>query len=134
MKKVYIDSTLHHDWNTKFNPELCKHLEAKGIQSYLPQRNTHQGGKPEDIFQQNVSAIRDADALLAVASNESPNWGVEVGYAFGLKKHLVALAAKEHPVPLMAKSMFNEIVEVEDLDDISSYVDKLVSALNKTRS
>jgi nucleoside 2-deoxyribosyltransferase len=134
MTKVYLDSTLRHDWNTKFNPELCAKIEDKGVECYLPQRNTNQAGEPDDKFNQNIAGIKEADVLLAVASNESPNWGVEVGFAYGIKKKLIALCAKGHPVPLMAQYMFDEIVEVEDLDDIESYIIRLITALSKKRS
>jgi nucleoside 2-deoxyribosyltransferase len=132
MIKIYLDSTLRHDWNTKFNPELCAKIEERGVECYLPQRNTDQAGEPETKFQKNIAGIKQADVLLAVASNESPNWGVEVGFAFGINKHLIALCAKGHPVPLMAQYMFDEIIEAEDLDDIDSYIDSLVAAINKT--
>ncbi len=132
MQTIYIDSTLKHDWNVKFNPELCAALEEQGFTCYLPQRNTDQAGSREGVFQQNTSGIRDADVLLAVASNESPNWGVEVGYAYGLGKKIVALATTEHPIPLMAKYMMNDVVETEDLDDIPSYIERLTAAIKAT--
>jgi hypothetical protein len=132
MVKVYLDSTLRHDWNTKFNPELCAKIEEKGIECYLPQRNTNQAAEPEAKFKQNITGMKEANVLLAVASNESPNWGVEVGFAYGINKRLIVLCAAGHPVPLMAQYMFDEIIEVEDLDYIDSYIDKLIAAISKT--
>lgn len=127
--QIYINSTIHHDWNVKFNPELCKALEEKGITCHLPQRDTNQKGIEEERFRQNTEGIKNADIMLVVASNESPNWGVELGYAYGLEKKIVALATTTHPIPLMAKYIVSQIITVDDLDDISSYIGKLVEAL-----
>ena len=129
MADVYIDSTLHNDWNAKFNPELCEAQEAKGITCQLPQRDTNQQVEPEGKFNQNIEGIKNANILLAVASNESPNWGVEVGFAHGIGKNIVALATTEHAIPLMGKYMIADVVSVEDLDDIPSYIDTLVATI-----
>ena len=106
MKKIYIDSTLKNEWNVKFNPSLCSALEERGFSCYLPQRDTNQLDR-EKIFDSNKDAIKAADVITAIANNESPNWGVEVGYAFGLQKRIVAVAATGHKIPLMAKHIVN---------------------------
>lgn len=131
MTKVYIDSTLQHDWNVNFNLQLCQKLEESGIDCYLPQRNTNQQGEPVAKFKQNISGIKETDVLLAVSNNESPNWGVEIGFAHGQGKRIVLLTTNNHPVPLMAEFLADKIVQVEDLDDISSYVGRLVSVINQ---
>jgi hypothetical protein len=87
MKKIYIDSTLKHDWNRNFNPQLCSALESKGLTCYLPQRDTDQMAR-DQVFISNKNGMDGAEFLLAVASNESPNWGVEVGYAYGQERKL----------------------------------------------
>lgn len=129
MALVYIDSTLKHDWNLKFNVELCEALEEKGITCHLPQRDSFQEKAKDQVFKHNINAIHAADCLLAVASNESPNWGVEVGYAHGLKKRVVILSITAETVPLMARHMADEIIEVENLDDIPVYIERLVTTL-----
>lgn len=129
MKTVYIDSTLKHEWNRAFNPRLCAALEERGVECHLPQRDTHQEGDKPGIWRQNTDAIRALPVLLAVSANESPNWGVEVGFAYGLEKRLVALAPRGHDVPLMGLHMFDVVVHADDLDNIGSYVDELVQAL-----
>lgn len=129
MKKIYIDSTLKHDWNRNFNPQLCSALESKGLTCYLPQRDTDQMAR-DQVFISNKNGMDGAEFLLAVASNESPNWGVEVGYAYGQGKKVVILCAKGHEIPLMGKQMAYKIVEIEDLDDIQSYIDELVVTFN----
>ncbi len=129
MADVYIDSTLRNDWNVKFNPQLCDDLEEKGIPCYLPQRDTNQDSTHDSIFQENINGIKNADILLAIANNESPNWGVELGYAYGLGKKIVALATTVHDIPLLAKYMINQVITAEDIDNIPSYINELVEAL-----
>jgi nucleoside 2-deoxyribosyltransferase len=129
MKEIYIDSTLKHDWNRNFNPQLCSALESKGLACYLPQRDTDQTAR-DQVFISNKNGMDSAEFLLAVASNESPNWGVEVGYAYGQGKKVIILCAKGHEIPLMGKQMAYKIVEIEDLDDIQTYIDELVAAFN----
>lgn len=128
---VYIDSTLHHDWNLAFNPKLAAALEEKGITCHLPQRDTDQAQSPKAKFADNILAIKQADVLLAVASNESPNWGVEVGYAHGIGKKVVALTTINHQLPLMSDFMMDAVIRVESLEDIPAYLDQLVNELGE---
>lgn len=105
---IYIDSTIHHNWNRKFNAKICEALEEKGIKVYLPQRDTVQEKKI--IFKQNHKILKKVDTVLAIAFNESPNWGVEVGFSYGIGKKLLALTQVGHEIPLMARSMFSKIL------------------------
>lgn len=107
--------------------KLSKTLEAKGIKVYLPQRDTIQNKK--SVFKQNHKALKQATAVLAVAINESPNWGVEVGFSYGIGKKLIALTQKGHEIPLMAKLMFNKIIEANNLNAIDDYIEKLIKVL-----
>lgn len=124
---IYLDSTIHHSYNRKFNEKLCKALEEKGIKVYLPQRDTIQDMKI--IFKQNHKILKKIDVVLAIAFNESPNWGVEVGFSYGIGKKVIALTQVGHEIPLMAKSMFSKILEVEELNKIGQYIDQLVGLL-----
>ncbi len=108
---------------------MCSALETDGIDCYLPQRDTNQNANRLEIFQQNSLALKKARTLLAVANNESPNWGAEVGLAQGKGKWVVILTSEDHPVPLMAEFLANEIVRVNVLDDIPSYIMQLIAAL-----
>lgn len=126
---IYLDSTIHHSWNRKFNPKLAKALEEKGTKVYLPQRDTIQDEKI--IFKQNRKVIAKANAVLAIALNESPNWGVEVGLSYGTGKKVIALTQIGHQIPLMAKPLFSKILEVKDLNQINDYIDRLSEIIEK---
>ncbi len=130
---VYIDSRISPEWNANFNPELCKALEEQGINCYLPQRDTNQDGSREERFHQNIEGIKKSDIVLAVAFDESPNWGVEIGYAYGIKKKIVILKSKKHTIPLMAEYMANKVMVVEDLEKIHTYIDDLIEALTANK-
>lgn len=101
--KAYIDSTLKSAWNVEFNLRLCDALEVRGVQCHLPQRDTDQRAAKESILAPNIAAIDECQLVVAVAQNESPNWGVEVGYAVGRGYRVVILAPVGHDIPLMAR-------------------------------
>jgi len=129
MNKIFITSTLHHDWNLDFNPKICRALEQKNILCHLPQRDTNQSGTPEEKFTQNFEGIKNSSKLLAIAKNESINWGVEVGFAGGLNKKIVTLSEKGHDLPLMARGVVTKQIVVDDINKISAYIDELAEAL-----
>ncbi|HUD10047.1 MAG TPA: nucleoside 2-deoxyribosyltransferase [Candidatus Saccharimonadales bacterium] len=126
---IYIDSTIHHDWNRNFNPKLCQALEDLGISCYLPQRDTNQQSARQSIFDQNHKAMAEADTILAVAENESPNWGVEIGYAKPFKKRVIILAQKDHHIPTMAEFLADEVCLVDNIESITDYANKLAAML-----
>lgn len=113
--------------NRNFNPLLCQKLEAKGITCHLPQRDTNQKGTEEDKFSQNIDGIKNTDKILAIGVNESINWWLEVGYGFGCQKKIILLTDKNHIIPTMSLGMYNNILRVENIDDIESYIDELVN-------
>ncbi len=127
---VYITSTVHHPWNVQFNPKLCAALEEQGLTCYLPQRNTNQN-KRDEIFDANIRAISSAQTLLAVAANESPNWGAEVGFAHAKGKPVMILAEQEHAIPLIAQGMTQDLFIVSSLAEINQYIDKLAALIKK---
>ena len=129
MKDLFITSTLHADWNVSFNPKLCEALEKRGINCHLPQRDTNQHGTKEDIFLQNINGIKNSKKVLGVALNESVNWGGEIGFAFGINKKIIALKTKNHEIPLMLRYMVSDYLEVDDIDDIESYIDQLIEKI-----
>jgi hypothetical protein len=134
LSDVYITSTLKSEWNKKYNPLLCEELEKRQIKCYLPQRDTPQEG--EDVkklnnnkYEFNINAIKNSKFVLAVGLNESINWGLEVGFAFGIKKKVILLKEKNHFVPVMSLGMYEKIIELDTLNDIESYIDLLVDYL-----
>ena len=129
-KDIFITSTIHSDWNIKFNPILCKALEEKGVTCHMAQRDTNQNSTKMDIYNQNIDGIKNSKKILAIGENETINWGVEVGYAFGIKKNIILLTSNEHNIPVMVSGMFNKILRVRDLGVIEKYIDELISAIS----
>ncbi|MFC1687551.1 nucleoside 2-deoxyribosyltransferase [Patescibacteria group bacterium] len=131
MKDLYITSTLHSDWNKEFNPKICAALEKRGIICYLPQRDTNQEDTDINMFQKDIQAIQNVKKLLCIAENESVNWGGEVGYAYGIKKDIIALKSRNHEIPLILKGMVKNVIEVDDLDAIEDYIQELVDKVKE---
>ena len=129
MKDLFITSTLHSDWNLVFNPKLCKVLEDRGISCHIPQRDTDQEANNEEKFRQNIEGIKNSHKLLAVCKNYTPNFGLEVGFAYGLGKDIIFLTDNEINIPLMIKGATNKILEVKDIDVIDSYIDDLLKII-----
>ena len=132
MKDIYITSTLKFEWNREFNPKLCQKLEERGVVCHLPQRDTNQSGTEFDKYEQNIRGIDNSAKVLAIGVNESINWGLEVGYAFGIKKEVILLLDKEHQIPTMSLGLYSKILKVDNLDDIENYIDELVESIYTT--
>jgi len=131
MKKIYITSTLKNDWNRNFNKRICELLENYGFDCYLPQRDTDQTSDRLTRYSQNIEAIRECETLLAIGENESINWGLEVGYAYGIGKKIVILCEERHESPVMSLGMTTNVFKVEGLDKIEGYFDQLITKLPK---
>lgn len=132
MKNIYLTSTFTNQWNVDFNPKIGEALENAGITCYLPHRDTNQ--KEEDwieIFNQDIGGIDNSSIVLAVALNESPNWGAELGYAYGIKKPILIVTNKEHDIPLICRGMATETLRVESLDNIENYIEALSRTIKK---
>lgn len=129
MKSLFITSTLHSDWNIDFNPKLCQALEHRGFRCYLPQRDTKQEAVPEIKFRQNIDGIKNSKKFLAVCKNYTPNFGLEVGYAYGLGKEIIFLTDDVINIPLMIKGVTDNIIIIDNLDDIDDYLDNLIEVI-----
>jgi nucleoside 2-deoxyribosyltransferase len=133
MKDIYLTSTFTNQWNVEFNPKIGEALEKSGITRHLPHRDTKQGEKDELIFNQDIKGIEESSLVLAIALNESPNWGAELGYAYGIKKHILILTDKNHQIPLICEGMKTVIIRVDDLNNLEEYIDLLVSKIKELR-
>jgi nucleoside 2-deoxyribosyltransferase len=130
MKDLYLTAALTNEWNIKFNPMLGGALEIRGITCYLPHRDTKQKEKDKlEVFRQDIKGIDSSRLLLAVAFDESPNWGAEIGYAYGRQKPVIIVADKEHKIPLICNGMAAEIILVESLENIEAYIELLSGRL-----
>ena len=126
MKNIYLTSTFTNEWNVGFNPKIGDALEKRGITCYLPHRDTNQKEENKlEIFKQDIKGIDNSSIIIAIAMNESPNWGAELGYAYGIKKPILVLTNKEHNIPLICEGMATEIIRVEDMDNIEEYIELL---------
>lgn len=138
MKDVYITSTFTTEWNLEFSSKICNFLEKNDVSCYLPSRDTNQKEVDLEIFNQDIQGIENSTMIFAVALNETPNWGAELGYAYKIKKPIIALANKNHTVPLICKGMISEIIYVEDINLIEDYNDLLIEKIkfygNKKRN
>lgn len=128
-KDLYLISTFRHEWNRGFNPRLAEALEARGFHCYFAHRDTDQTGSAAEIFEQDMAGLSGCKTVLAIAENESPNWGAEVGVAYGRQMPVIALAQINHQIPLIAEGMMSEILRVANLDDIPAYAERLALQL-----
>lgn len=131
MKDVFITSTLKSEWNRKFNPKLCQKLEGKGIICHLPQRDTKQDGSELDKFHQNIEGIQNSKKVLAIGVNESINWGLETGYAFGSGKQVILLTNTDHQIPIMSLGMYFKVLRIDSLDEVDTYLDELIEYISE---
>ncbi|MFA6324843.1 MAG: nucleoside 2-deoxyribosyltransferase [Candidatus Paceibacterota bacterium] len=129
MKNIYLTSTFTNKWNVEFNKKIGEALEKSGITCYLPHRDTNQKGSDVEMFNQDIHAIKDSSMILAVALNESPNFGAEIGYAYGIGKSIIAITDKNHSIPLICSGIMTEVLRFESLDSIEEYVDILVEKI-----
>ncbi len=125
MRNIYLTSTFRHEWNRNFNPLIGQVLLETGFSCHLPKMYEPEKETEGDVFKRDIDGINDAEVVLAIAENESPNWGAEVGYAYGIKKPIIALADKNHQIPLVLNGMITEVVCVEDLNEVGAYIGKL---------
>jgi len=130
MKDVFITSTIHDQWNLRFNLKLCKVLESRGISCYLPQRDTDQTKTAQEKFKTNISNIKDSKILLVVLINPTPNLGAEVGFAFGIGKKIIVLTS-QNTKDIMVTGMASNIVKAVNPDILEDYIEDLVKLIRK---
>ncbi|MFA6098254.1 MAG: nucleoside 2-deoxyribosyltransferase domain-containing protein [Patescibacteria group bacterium] len=130
--KLFLTSTLHNDWNLKFNPKLTAALESRGFTVHMPQRDTDQRAPEAERVRQNMEAVKKADACVIVLENQSMNLAAETGYAYGTGRPTIALVKKGEFIHWMLRGMLNVIIEVEDIADIDAYIGQLEKALKES--
>lgn len=78
-----------------------------------------------------MAGILDSKVVLAIAENESPNWGGEVGFAYAHKTPVLALMREGHEIPLILAGMMTDIIAVPNLNNIESYIELLEAKIRK---
>src|ERR1700722_12522588 len=96
MRILYLTSTFQSEWNRKYNEKLAAKLEQRGLNCYFAHKHTNQTGSRQEKFDQDIAGIQDSEMVLAIAKNETPNWGGEVGFAYGRKMPVIALTEFNH--------------------------------------
>lgn len=132
MVDIFITSTFRNDWNRVFNAKIEGFLVQSGFSCFLPQRDSYQGEDKKRIFNDDIAGLESSKMVLAIAAKtQTANWGFEIGYARALKKPVVILTDKEHPVELMPSGGASEIVTVDNLDEMKEYGDRLVHVISR---
>lgn len=128
---IYLTSTFRHEWNRQFNLVIGEKLEAQGMACYLAHRDTDQTASPDVVFQQDLAGMDQSKIILAIAENESPNWGAELGYAYARRIPIIALAQQDHPIPLICNGMIQKVLRVPDLNMIDAYMSELLETIKE---
>ena len=130
MSDLYLTSTFTKEWNVNFNPLIGEALTQKGLTCHLPKKIEAEE-KAHDVFLSDLNGINSTKCILAIAINESPNWGAEIAYAFSLKKPIIALTDTNHQIPLICNEMITEVFRVSNLEEIDQYIDDLIKIIKK---
>jgi nucleoside 2-deoxyribosyltransferase len=131
MKDVYLTSTFTNQLNLDLSAKICSFLEKKNITCYLPYRDTNQKEVDLEIFSQDIYGIKNSAIILAIALNETPNWGAEIGYAYSIKKPIIVISNKNHVIPLICKEMTSEIIFVDDINITEDYLNLLIEKIKQ---
>ena len=88
--KLYFAGPLFTTPERTWNAEVTEALRAGGHEVFLPQEN-EPGKDAAGIFAADKAGIDWADGLVAIMDGPDPDSGTcwEVGYAYGVKKHIV---------------------------------------------
>ena len=130
--KVYIAAPLFNEFEKNRNVEISEYLNSVGISTYLPQKD---GGLAFDLikngenkekarkamFEGDVNAIKDCDAILCILDGRVPDEGlcVELGMAYVLGKKRIGYktdkrSLDEFGVNLMIEGCLEKIVSTKD--------------------
>lgn len=130
MKQLFITGTFRNDWNKEFNLRLAEALEKKGLTLFLPQRDAEQLGNRKQTFQHDVAGVDNAQMIVAIGTRtQTANWGFELGYAYKTGKPIVVITDREHPVELMCEGAAAEIIIPDDIDNIESYIEDILTKI-----
>jgi len=132
MKRIFLSATLRTDKNRSYNKELCYTLENQNFDCFLPQRDVDTSSR-FSISNDNLGAISKCDVFISIVNTESPNLAFEAGYAYALKKNIIIIKNDEDKMPDMFYGINTKckIIEVNDLEIIEIYKQKLVNLIDK---
>lgn len=133
MRDIFITSTFRNEWNKDFNLKLVNLLESSGFTVFLPQRDSAQRGNGRETFAQDMAGVDSCNMIVAIGSKtQTANWGFEIGYAYKSGKPVIVLTDHEHPIELLPQNAAVQVIEVENLDNTSEYIERLIAAIRQS--
>jgi hypothetical protein len=114
--KAYITCPVSHtSKRLKLLPLIEKVVKTKGIEPFVFKI----GGKPADIFQRDLEALKSSDILIAEVSERSHGVGIEIGISYNFVLKRILLIEKGGFVTKLAEGMPDtQIIEYSDEADL----------------
>ena len=108
----------------KYGKVLSEHVGKKNIEKV----EDEQGISNQQIYEQDVSLLRQSDVVIAEVSTPSLGVGYEIAKAESLGKKILCIYKKEGKrVSAMIKGNKNLVVkEYKELEDVFTYVDEFL--------
>jgi nucleoside 2-deoxyribosyltransferase len=129
---LYFCATFRTEQSKAFNLRLEERFKAEGYSCFLAQRDSDQRGDRKRTFLEDVAGIDHARVVVAMGAYlQSANWGFELGYCYAKRKPVVALTSADRPLDLMTAGSVEEIVIAQDIEDIDSYFEDLLSRVKR---
>lgn len=127
---IYLSSSIAGG-NGPLNQRLCRALEKHGFSVFLPQRDVDQKSSPEEIARADFEALRDSRLVLALFRNASRNFFIELGFAHGAGKRIVAIISPDDSLDIMTRAIDLHQLRVTDAESDQQYSGKLFEILSE---
>jgi len=132
--KVFLAAPLFSEAERDFNSKVAKKLRARGFEVWLAQESPfiHKGTskEKEKIYEEDISALKACDAVLAVLDGVEVDSGVafETGYAVAMGKPVIGLKT-DHRAFSKVEDV-NLMLEVS-LIKLCNRIDEVIAELKK---
>lgn len=119
-KKIFIA----YDFSNKeiyvnFHRKLKLYLEKDGNQIYSFVFDKHPKFKNDkDMMEKALNKIEESDVLIAELSSKQIGIGVEVGYAYALKKEIIYIRQLNSEYSKTVGGVASIIIEYKNIDDL----------------
>lgn len=130
--RIYLAAPLFTESERVFNLVLATALETEGHRVYLPQRETPSpegAGRTTAIFRANLTALAEADAVVAVCDGPQVDDGTawEIGYAYGRNIQVFGLRTDTR-IGHQSDERINLMI-LESLNELSPTIEQLLHTL-----